>query len=58
MQMIYNLMTLGILKHQFHKVEVKCPKNTGYICQKCNVGLHSDKIAGCFEMDVHIFEIH
>ena len=56
--MIYNLMTLGILKHQLYKVEVKCPKNTGYICQKCNVGLHSDKIAGCFEMDVHIFEIH
>ena len=27
-----------------------CHKNTPYMCEKCNVHLHSDKAAVCFEM--------
>ena len=27
-----------------------CHKNTHYMCEKCNVRLHSDKGAVCFEM--------
>ena len=27
-----------------------CYKNTRYVCEKCNVRIHSDKTAVCFEM--------